>query len=197
MSASKLSQVFKSRWLWHAPIPQRGVSLLEVLISIVISAIGILALVGVNAASIRYTKMSQYRGTATMLAADLGERMRANKAGFIAGNYEFNNSDFAAQAAAINLPAELCDLAATTCTAASIAALDLAQWRILVRSQLPEGSVFIQRDAARNGADVFVAWRDPAVAANDQAPAAAGECPNGLNLGGDLSIRCTFFRVQL
>jgi type IV pilus assembly protein PilV len=178
-------------------INQSGVSLIEVLISIVISAIGILALVGVNAASIRYTKMSQYRGTATMLAGDLGERMRANKAGFTAGNYDFNVTDFSGQEAVATLPNQLCNASATTCTAAQIAALDIAQWRILVRSQLPEGSVFIQRDAARSGADVFVAWRDPAVAATDEAPAAVGECPNGLSLNGDESIRCVFFRVQL
>ena len=74
----------------------RGVSLIEVLIAIVIASIGLLALAGVNTAAIRYTKMSQYRGTATLLANDLGERMRANKAG--AGAYVIN-SNFATQAA--------------------------------------------------------------------------------------------------
>ncbi|MEO7105861.1 MAG: type IV pilus modification protein PilV, partial [Rhodoferax sp.] len=59
----------------------RGASLLEVLISVLLSAIGLLALAGANVASIRYSKMSQYRGTATMLAADLAERMRANPLG--------------------------------------------------------------------------------------------------------------------
>lgn len=173
-----------------------GVSLIEVLVSIVISAIGILALVGVNAAAIRYTKMSQYRATSAMLAADIGERMRANKAAFIAGNYDFVD-DFDTQAAAIALPAELCNAAATTCNAAQVAAVDLAQWRISVRNQLPNGSVFLQRDAARSGADVFVVWRDPAVAADDEAPTFATECPNALTLGGDTSIRCMFFRVQI
>ncbi len=60
---------------------QRGASLIEVLISILLAAIGLLALAGSNVASIRYSKMSQYRGTATVLAADLAERMRANQAG--------------------------------------------------------------------------------------------------------------------
>lgn len=59
----------------------KGVSLIEVLVAIVIASIGLLALAGVNASSVRYTKMSQYRGTATLLANDIGERMRANKAG--------------------------------------------------------------------------------------------------------------------
>ena len=58
---------------------QRGFSMIEVLVAIVISAVALLALAGVNAASLRYTKMSQYRATATQLANDMGERLRANK----------------------------------------------------------------------------------------------------------------------
>ena len=75
---------------------QRGFSMIEVLVAIVISAVALLALAGVNAVSLRYTKMSQYRGTATQLANDMGERLRANKGntadgalaatGFLAGN---------------------------------------------------------------------------------------------------------------
>ena len=64
---------------------QRGFSMIEVLVAIVISAVALLALAGVNAASIRYTKMSQYRATATQLANDMGERMRANKGNPSAG----------------------------------------------------------------------------------------------------------------
>lgn len=176
-----------------------GVSLIEVLVSIVISSIGLLALAGVNAASMRYTKMSQYRGTATLLASDMGERIRANKAAFVVGNYDYDLTDFAHQATAATLPtdaAHLCADASTSCLPADIADLDLRSWRLLVRSQLPEGSVLINRDGVK-GADVFVVWRDPAVASTDEAPAAAKECPNGLNLGTDASIRCSFVRVNL
>lgn len=184
----------------------RGGTLIEVLVSIVISAIGLLALAGVNASALRYTKMSQYRATATLLASDLGERMRANKGvpadgvvvatGFFAGAYDYNTTDFAAQSTDATLPAQLCNTTAT-CTPQQIAELDLAQWRLLVRTQLPEGSIFIARQAGQTAADVWVAWRDPAVASNDEAPALATECPNGLNLEGDLSVRCSFFRINL
>ncbi|MDP3604483.1 MAG: type IV pilus modification protein PilV, partial [Polaromonas sp.] len=181
-------------------------TLIEVLVSIVISAIGLLALAGVNASALRYTKMSQYRATATLLASDLGERMRANKGvaadgvvvatGFYAGAYDYSTTDFAAQATDATLPAQLCNTTAT-CTPQQIAELDLAQWRLLVRTQLPEGSIFIARQAGQTAADVWVAWRDPAVASSDEAPALATECPDGLNLGADLSVRCSFFRINL
>jgi type IV pilus assembly protein PilV len=195
-----------------------GASLIEVLVSIVIASIGLLALAGVNAASIRYTKMSQYRATATQLANDIGERMRANKGvpavaaivgppavaavvatAFFSGDYDFD-TDFAGQATKATLPAQLCNTSASTCSEAEIAALDLAQWRMLVRDQLPEGSVFLSRaDGGVVAMDVWVAWRDPGVAADDS-PALARECPDGLNRGDDpdpLSIRCSYFRINL
>ncbi len=187
---------------------QSGVSLIEVLVSIVIASIALLALAGVNASSIRYTKMSQYRATAALLANDIGERMRANKGkaaslapvvaatGFFAGSYDYAQT-FAAQATKATLPAEMCDTAASICTPAEIAALDLAQWRILVRDQLPEGSAYISRQVAEVAAEVWVVWRDPAVASTDEAPAAASECPGALTLAGDLSVRCSFFRISL
>ncbi len=187
---------------------ERGVSLIEVLVSIVIASIALLALAGVNASSIRYTKMSQYRATAALLATDMGERMRANKGqaatlvpvaaatGYLGGAYDYLET-FADQATEATLPAELCNLSTSICTPAQIAALDLAQWRLLVRKQLPEGSVVITRQVAEVSAEIWVVWRDPAVASTDEAPAAASECPGALTLASDLSVRCSFFRVSL
>lgn len=184
----------------------KGGMLIEVLVSIVISSIALLALAGVNAGAMRYTKMSQYRATATLLVTDLGERMRANKGkpadgaavaeGFFAGYYDYS-TDFAGQASSATLPSQLCDTAASSCNTQQIADLDMLQWRLQVRTQLPEGSIFISRQAGATAADVWVAWRDPAVASNDEAPALATECPDGLNLGADRSVRCSYFRINL
>lgn len=189
--------------LMHGRRRMVGATLIEVLVSIVLASFGLLALAGVNAASVRYTKMAQYRATATQLANDMAERIRANKGvaqpaatGFFAGNYDYS-TDFAGQATLASLPAQLCDTAASNCTPAEIAALDLAQWRRMVRDQLPEGAVFLQRQAAEVAMDMWVVWRDPAVAANDEAPALAAECPDGLNREGDRSIRCSYFRINL
>jgi type IV pilus assembly protein PilV len=180
-----------------------GGSLIEVLISIVIASVALLALAGVNASSVRYTKMSQYRATAAQLAADMGERMRANKGapgapgtGFFAGDYDYI-ATFANQATKATLPATLCNLVTDTCSPAEIAALDLAQWRIVVRDQLPEGSVFILRQSGQVAADVWIAWRDPAVANADDAPAVTLECPDSMSTESDLSIRCSYFRINL
>lgn len=190
----------------------RGVSLIEVLISILLSAIGLLALAGANVASIRYSKMSQYRGTATALASDLAERMRANKAGL--PSYGYTATDFAGQSSAVGADTSCETYGVTACTAASLASYDLNTWRAVVRNQLPQGSVYVSVVDALGtagcavscvGADVWLAWRDPAVADPDEnstdsrnaAADTAKECPTSLNLGTDRSIRCSFFRINL
>lgn len=180
------------------PLPRksRGATLIEALVAILLSAIGLLALAGANVASVRYSKMSQYRGTATMLAADLAERMRANPAGMGGSGYAVA-ANFAAQAS-LAAPSIACETYVTSCSAAAMAAYDLSTWRNVVRSQLPEGSVQIIT-ATTTGADVWLAWRDPAVAApNENATDArnlALECPP--NFSADQSVRCVYFRINL
>ncbi len=180
----------------------RGVSLIEVLISILLSAIGLLALAGVNVASVRYSKMAQYRATATLLASDMAERMRANKGGL--ASYAYGVA-FATQAAATLTPDATCDGSGAACSVSGLAAYDLANWRLLVRNQLPSGAVIIQAAtpslASPSPADLWIAWQDPAVAnpSEDSADARtnANECPTALSAGADLSIRCSYFRINL
>jgi type IV pilus assembly protein PilV len=174
---------------------QRGAMLIEVLVAMLLSAVALLALASANAATLRYTKMSQYRTLATLLATDIGERMRANKAGFAARAYDYS-ANFAAQSAAPSMPAQLCASAASVCTAGDIAALDLAQWRVQARNLLPQGAVFLLMQADAVAADVWLAWRDPLLAGPDEAPALSTECPAGLS-ANEAGIRCSYFRIKL
>jgi type IV pilus assembly protein PilV len=149
--------------------------------------------------------MSQYRAVATLLASDIGERMRANKGraaagsteaeGFWAGDYNYT-TNFAGQSSSVSPPALACHTAGSVCSTRELAKLDLAQWRFQARNTLPEGSVFVLRQSDAIAADVWIAWRDPQVASSDEAPARATECPSGLAVS-DLSIRCSYFRVNL
>ena len=56
----------------------RGFSLVEVLVSIVIVAIGLLGMAGLTAAGLKSNNTSYYRSQATVLANDILDRMRAN-----------------------------------------------------------------------------------------------------------------------
>ncbi len=57
---------------------QRGVSLIEVLVSIVILTMGLLGLAGLQVAGIKVTQSSQFRAQAAQLANDMADRMRGN-----------------------------------------------------------------------------------------------------------------------
>jgi type IV pilus assembly protein PilV len=176
-----------------------GASLIEVLVSIVIASIGLLALAGINAASLRYSKMSQYRATASQLVNDIAERIRANNTSAGTLLAYTVNSAFVDQ---VPLPAAAvpaCNTVADSCTDIQMAAADLQQWRTTVRSRLPEGSVSVLPDAAVPGAfDVWIAWRDPTLAAADETPTVGAlECSGDLNVAADPQVRCLYFRVKI
>ena len=61
-----------------------GVSLIEVLVALLVVSLGILAMSGLLTNSTRYGKTSEFRAVATLLANDIADRMRANKAGVTA-----------------------------------------------------------------------------------------------------------------
>ncbi len=56
----------------------KGFSLIEVMVTLVLTTIGILGMVAMQGRSIQYTQDSVQRNTAIMLASDLVEIMRAN-----------------------------------------------------------------------------------------------------------------------
>lgn len=58
---------------------QRGFTLLEVLITLVILAVGLLGFAMLQTMNLRYTQSANYRTQATNLAYDLLDQMRANR----------------------------------------------------------------------------------------------------------------------
>lgn len=103
---------------------QRGFSLLEVLIAVLVLSIGLLGLAGLYAVGLRSVDSANLRTQATVVAQDILERMRANRDAAIAGDY--NIDDLEAVAAG-----------------ASVAETDLAEWkwRLGLVFQSPEASI--------------------------------------------------------
>lgn len=172
--------------------------------ALVIASLGLLTLVALQAASLRYTRVAERRAVGSLLAGDLLERLRANtSAPAQMAGYAYSAS-FSAQAAqAPPPPTPTCAQAAATCTQAQMAEFDLYQWRQAVRVQLPEGAVLSKfsqdpADASRAWLDLWVAWRDPVLhQAAGVAVRAAGECPDELQLdsASDATVRCLRWRV--
>ena len=69
------------------PFDQRGVTMLEVLIAILIISVGLLGTAGLQAVGLRASIAANERTAATLLAYDAADRMRANMAGVALGAY--------------------------------------------------------------------------------------------------------------
>jgi type IV pilus assembly protein PilV len=142
-------------------------SLIEVLVAILVAALGIMSMVAMQVNATKFTKTSEVRAQATLLIGDLADRMRANQQGFLAGNYAVNADypdDGVFEAGDLTPPANTCK-STPGCTAPEMAAADLYDWRLRLVNTLPSGFARISTadtTAGENGADVWLAWLDPA-----------------------------------
>lgn len=135
------------------PISQRGFSMLEILITLVIIATALLGTAGLQIYAMRMGQSGQFRTQAVFLAADLAERMEANKAAAVAGAY-VNNS-----AAAV---ATGVDCLTSACDSANLALYDLNQWRTAVASVLPQPTWTVTRTIAGDPStySITINWID-------------------------------------
>jgi type IV pilus assembly protein PilV len=64
----------------HAPsVRQRGMTLIEILVAVVVLSVGLLGLAGLQLKGIQVNQGSVYRWQAAMLAEDIADRMRADR----------------------------------------------------------------------------------------------------------------------
>jgi type IV pilus assembly protein PilV len=151
---------FKKTHSTNKPIvlhDESGVSLIEVLVSLLIFSIGMLGLAGLQGTALKTADSSNLRATAAILSHEILENMRANRTAALAGQY---NLDITAQTPAS--PTKDCDTA--SCTSAELAAHDLDKWwnKIVgnnnTASQFPNGDASI---AVANGVTtITILWND-------------------------------------
>ena len=178
---------------------QAGFSLVEVLVAMFVVAMGILALAGLLQASTRYSKMSELRSTATLLANDIADRVRANTmaARVGTGGYDLTDKTFPSPIAP---PHAACTIE-SPCGQVDLAKVDLADWTTRVRSTLPKGSTWIQYHPAVPPApdylDVWVGWADPLTLSPGISTDRSGtECPDAWKKA-EPSVRCVYLQVAL
>ena len=137
---------------------QRGISLLESLVAIVVMALGVLGILGVQMRTLADTQTGVRRAQAIRLIEDMGEHMKVNP------NALANiNAYVTAFADTPTLPN-----CASGCTAAQLAAYDVAVWKRIVRENLPAGQASIFVPPAESGLatglgrqlGVMIAWRE-------------------------------------
>lgn len=125
---------------------QSGFTLLEVLIAMLVLSIGLLGLAGLMASSMRNNQSSYHSTQATWLAYDILDRMRANRAGAIAGSY---NGTLGSAATC-----------STTAPTGTITAQDIGGWKNAIACALPEGDASIAVNSTSRKATITVQWND-------------------------------------
>ena len=112
----------------------RGFSLVEVLVALVVLAIGLIGVAKLFVVTIQGNASATSRLYAVNLGADLADRIRANRTAGVA--YAGSPASYSCTGGALR---------ATLCTPAQMAADDLNLWQTQVRSQLPPGATEIGR----------------------------------------------------
>ncbi|MBI3381239.1 MAG: type IV pilus modification protein PilV [Aquabacterium sp.] len=176
---------------------QRGATLIEVLVSILLLALGVLAMAAMQANAVQFGKTSEFRSLATLLANDLADRMRANHPAS-ADMKAYNLTDAYSRPTQAPADAQTACTGTTKCTFDQMAAYDLAQWRRNVYDQLPEGTAYVSVEAnasKRDAADIWIAWTDPSSASGTENTPAVDTCPTSFKQPAQ--VRCMYFHVVL
>lgn len=115
---------------------ERGFSLLEVLIALLVFSVGLIGLSGLMVLSVKTNHSAYLRSQAVFLAENVADRMRANVIGVWNGAY-----DSASYPVSIASP-PACS-AASPCSPADVAARDQADWSRMLGQMLPSGQASI------------------------------------------------------
>lgn len=123
-------------------INQHGATLIEVLVAIVVLAIGLLGMAMLQVTSVQSNHSAYYRSQVTILASDLADRMRANRTAALGSAYEF----------------EFPTSSSTHTVSGTQAQKDKAEWLNALAMTLPEGTGQVEKTGTL--VTISVRWND-------------------------------------
>jgi type IV pilus assembly protein PilV len=126
-----------------------GFTLIEVLIAMLVLAVGLLGLAALQATSLKNNQSAYNRSQATQLAYDMADRIRANNTATALAVY----TTILPSAATTQAD---CTSVSTTCTAADMATNDLKEWDTTLKT-LPSGEGIVCFDSTPNTSGLPVA----------------------------------------
>jgi type IV pilus assembly protein PilV len=142
---------------------QAGVTLIEVLVSILLMSIALLGLASMQANAVASQISSSTRANVADLVTDITDRLRANLPnvpGYSAATpttFTYTQTWTIQNSGTIAAPSKDCIL--VTCSSTDRADYDLLTWQSKVRKSLPQGSILISGDI-NAGMDVSLIWFD-------------------------------------
>ena len=122
-----------------------GFTLVEVLVSLIILAIGVMGLISLQVGTLQANQAVSQRSQAVWAASDIVERMRANRTAVLNGEYNLALSNDA--------PTSLDNLSAA----------DLSDWIDYLETWLPEGDGAVNYNPGSGLVTVTIQWDDSAM----------------------------------
>lgn len=119
--------------------PQKGVTMIEVLVAVVVLSIGLLGLAGLQTVGLSHNRSASFRSTATMMTYSILDSMRANRTAAMNGGYNIA-------------------IGASATSGNSIAEQDVNTWLNELALRLPAGTGAINVD--NNVVTVTIQWDD-------------------------------------
>jgi len=189
----------------HAPPAQAGFSLIEVMVAVLVISIGLLGVAKMQALALASTGTAKMRSLAAIQAASLASTMRADRnywSAITVNNFTVNVSSAGAVSSANDgtlntAPTGAC--AATACTAAQMAALDLSNWATSVVGTLPAATAQILCSYTATGTlpvscAITLNWNENVVAISTSTNTGVSQSTNSSALSG---ISATSYTVYV
>jgi type IV pilus assembly protein PilV len=186
---------------------QSGATLIEILVTFLLLAFGLLALASLQSFSVSASVHAANRAIASSLAAEMADIIRANPTAFATGNYDaaIESSNFFSSPGVTELNSgNRCSY--PDCTANTLATMELATIRARVRASLRYGAVGVSRPgASATQADVWIAWAEANTYSDRESSGGSDvgstersfdNCPTTLQTLNPMP-RCFYMRVSL
>ena len=162
---------------------QRGFSLVEVLVALLIIAVGLLGVAKMQSAAMGNTKIASSRSIASILAASQAAAMMANKAywaaGLLAAPGTVGVTGTTLTESTLN--SLTTDCTASGCAPTELAAFDLKSWGTSLQTQLPSGNGSITCSTTVGvpvTCSITVSWSEKYIGINDATSNTAQQTSN-------------------
>ena len=138
------AQPARKPMIWN----QRGDTMIEVLVTIIIIAVGVLGTAALQVTTLKNLSSSHSASVAAIVAQDFAERMRANPVAALAGNYDHSVA-----------PTTTTDCVGSPCAdVADLAAYDIETWWAQLTAVLPSGTGSVDQIGTSNIYLLTVRW---------------------------------------
>jgi type IV pilus assembly protein PilV len=183
---------------------QNGVSLIEVLVSMLLISFGMVAMAGMLVFSLNANTNSGNRALATMLAMEYSELIRANRAEMAnavpayARNATSDYGSLNTSSARSTSFSTDSYCAYPACTSSSLATREQAEFLYRTKLTLPAGDFKLDRVSALQ-ADLWIFWMEASgIVGNKSNENGIDSCPSVItDLAVDKRPRCLYMRITL